>query len=172
MRMNWKKSSSRASGPAWPTRRQSSGTPNSWSTRSRFDQAEIDEYNRLMSTEIETVRDFVILHYKQTKRDDTPFWRQVRDMEVPESLARRMAVFANLGRLFVDPSELFGTPNWVAVMLGQGLYPRGYEPLADSIPEGRSAQQASTHASPHTSGGRRLADSCRISGPRALSQRC
>jgi tryptophan halogenase len=100
-----------------------------------FDQAEIDEYNRLMSTEIETVRDFVMLHYKQTQRDDAPFWRHVRDMEVPESLARRMAVFANLGRLFIDPSELFAKSNWVAVMLGQGLYPRGYDPLADVIPE-------------------------------------
>jgi tryptophan halogenase len=100
-----------------------------------FDQAEIDEYNRLMATETETVRDFVILHYKQTKRDDTPFWRHVRNMEVPESLARRMAVFANLGRLLIDPSELFSKTSWVAVMMGQGLHPRGYDPLADVMPE-------------------------------------
>ncbi|MDB6009064.1 MAG: tryptophan halogenase, partial [Gammaproteobacteria bacterium] len=100
-----------------------------------FNQAEIDEYNRLMATEIETVRDFVILHYKQTRRDDAPFWRQVRDMEVPESLARRMAVFANLGRLLIDPGELFSKTSWVAVMLGQGLYPRGHDPLAEATPE-------------------------------------
>jgi tryptophan halogenase len=100
-----------------------------------FDQAEIDEYNRLMSAEIETARDFVILHYKQTQRDDTPFWQHVRNMNVPESLARRMAVFANRARLFIEPGELFSKTSWVAVMLGQGLDPRGYDPLADSFPE-------------------------------------
>jgi tryptophan 7-halogenase len=100
-----------------------------------FNQAEIDEYNRLMRTELETARDFVILHYKQTRRDDSPFWRHVRDMKVPESLQQRMAVFANLGRLFIDPGELFSTTSWVAVLLGQGLYPRGHDPLADSMPE-------------------------------------
>jgi tryptophan halogenase len=100
-----------------------------------INQAEIDEYNRLMSTEIENARDFVILHYKQTRREDTPFWQHVRDMQVPESLARRMAVFANRARLFIEPGELFSKTSWVTVMLGQGLCPRGYDPLADSLPE-------------------------------------
>jgi tryptophan 7-halogenase len=99
-----------------------------------FSQAEVDEYNRLMAWETENVRDFVILHYKQTRRDDSPLWRQVRDMEVPESLARRMEVFANLGRLLIEPNELFTKTSWVAVMMGQGLHPRGYDPLADAIP--------------------------------------
>ncbi|MGZ3306644.1 MAG: tryptophan halogenase family protein, partial [Asticcacaulis sp.] len=78
-------------------------------------QAEVDLYNRLMATEYETVRDFVILHYKQTQRDDTPFWRQVRDMDIPETLANRMAVFANQARLILDPGELFRDTSWVAV---------------------------------------------------------
>ena len=98
-------------------------------------QAEVDLYNKLMTAEYEDVRDFVILHYKQTQRDDTPFWRQVRDMSVPESLAERMAVFANLGRLILSPGELFREKSWSAVMLGQGVWPRGYDPQADLIPE-------------------------------------
>jgi tryptophan halogenase len=100
-----------------------------------YNQTEVAEYNRLMAAEMESVRDFVILHYKQTRRDDTPFWRQVRGMPVPESLARRVDVFANLGRLLIDPGELFSKTSWVAVLLGQGLLPRGYDPLADAIPE-------------------------------------
>jgi len=98
-------------------------------------QAEVDLYNRLMTTEYESVRDFVILHYKQTRRDDTPFWRQVRDMSVPDGLSERMAVFAHMGRLILDPGELFREKSWSAVMLGQGLYPQGYDPQADLIAE-------------------------------------
>jgi tryptophan halogenase len=99
-----------------------------------FNQAEIDEYNRLMAIELEAARDFIILHYKQTQREDTPFWRHVRHMEVPDSLRQRMELFANMGRLFIEPDELFTRTSWVAVLLGQGLRPRGYDPLADSIP--------------------------------------
>ncbi|HTN42021.1 MAG TPA: tryptophan halogenase family protein [Asticcacaulis sp.] len=101
----------------------------------RIDQAEVDLYNKLMATEYETVRDFVILHYKQTHRDDTPFWRQARDMDIPESLANRMAVFTNMGRLVLDPGELFKETSWVSVFLGQGLWPAGYDPQAALLPE-------------------------------------
>ncbi len=101
-----------------------------------FVQAETDLYNRLMAAEYEAVRDFVILHYKQTQRDDTPFWRQVREMPVPDSLASRMEIFANLGRTILEPGELFRETSWVAVMLGQGLWPKGHDPQADAIPEG------------------------------------
>jgi len=100
-----------------------------------FNAAETDLYNDLMRSEIEAVRDFVILHYKLTRRDDSAFWRHTRDMTVPDSLARRMAVFANLGRLILEPGELFREPSWLAVMLGQGLFPQGHDPLADGLDE-------------------------------------
>jgi tryptophan 7-halogenase len=100
-----------------------------------FVQAEIDCYNRLMRMETEEVRDFVILHYKQTRRDDTAFWRSVQAMAVPDSLAERMAIFANSGRLLLGPGELFREPSWVAVLLGQGMMPRAHDPLADIVPE-------------------------------------
>ena len=100
-----------------------------------FAQPEIDLYNRLMRKEVEQVRDFVILHYKQTRRDDTPFWRHTRAMAIPDSLSERMAVFANLGRVILEPGELFRDTSWVSVMLGQGLVPRGHDPLADMLPE-------------------------------------
>ena len=100
-----------------------------------FIPAEIDLYNRLMAVEAEAVRDFVILHYKQTNRRDSALWRHVRDMAVPDSLAERTEVFANLGRVILEPGELFRETSWVSVMLGQGLQPRGYDPLSDAIPE-------------------------------------
>ncbi|MGU3316954.1 tryptophan halogenase family protein [Sphingomonas sp. M6A6_1c] len=99
-----------------------------------FVPAEVDLYNELMRRETEAVRDFVILHYKQTQRDDTPFWREMRDVVVPDSLAQRMEIFANLGRVILEPGELFREASWVAVMLGQGLQPRQYDPAADLLP--------------------------------------
>ncbi len=96
---------------------------------SGFDPATTAEYNRLMIREFEDVRDFIILHYHQSRRDDSPLWRQVRDMAIPDTLARRMALFAEHGRLMLDPAELFREPSWVAVMMGQGLSPRRVDPV-------------------------------------------
>jgi hypothetical protein len=36
-----------------------------------FDPAVRDEYDRVAITEVERIRDFVILHYKLTQRDDS-----------------------------------------------------------------------------------------------------
>ena len=102
-----------------------------------FDAATVDEYNRLMTREFDEVRDFIILHYHLTRRDDSPLWDQVRTMAVPDTLARRMALFAAHGRLTLDPGELFREPSWTAVMLGQGLWPRGIDPVAAAQDGGR-----------------------------------
>jgi len=101
---------------------------------------ERDEYNRGMGDLYNDVRDFVIRHYKATQRDDTPFWRYVRDMEVPESLARKMELWRLHGRIFREGAELFGTTSWVAVMLGQNLWPEAYDPIVHSPDEDKVAQ--------------------------------
>ncbi|MDG6079267.1 tryptophan 7-halogenase [Erythrobacter litoralis] len=100
---------------------------------------ERDEYNRGMRELYEDVRDFVILHYKATQRDDTPFWRYVRDMDVPDSLARRMELWRRRGRVFRENAELFSQPSWVAVMLGQNVWPEGHDPIADTLDERKVA---------------------------------
>jgi tryptophan halogenase len=106
-----------------------------------FSAAETDLYNSMMRSEIEAVRDFVILHYKLTRRDDSPFWRHTSEMAVPDSLAQRMALFANLGRVILEPGELFRESSWIAVMLGQGLVPQGHDPLADALDEDQVRSQ-------------------------------
>jgi tryptophan halogenase len=100
---------------------------------------ERDEYNRGMSDHYEDVRDFIILHYKATQRDDTPFWRHVRDMAIPETLARKIGLWKLHGRVFREGKELFGTTSWVAVMLGQNVWPDRYDPIADTLDEGKVA---------------------------------
>jgi len=106
----------------------------------RFPAAEREEYNRGMKDLYEDVRDFVILHYKASQRDDTPFWRQVRDMEIPESLARKIELFRRRGRIFREGAELFGVTSWVAVMLGQNLWPENHDTLADALDEAKVAE--------------------------------
>ncbi|MEW4449437.1 tryptophan halogenase family protein [Qipengyuania sp. JC766] len=98
---------------------------------------ERDEYNRGMREIYEDVRDFIILHYKATQRDDTPFWRYVRDMEVPESLTRKMALWKLHGRVFRENAELFAQPSWIAVLLGQNIHPDGYDAIADTLDEAK-----------------------------------
>ncbi|NJC32941.1 tryptophan halogenase [Sphingomonas jejuensis] len=96
-----------------------------------FDPANIDEYNRQTQFEYERIRDFVILHYKATERDDTAFWRHVRDMDVPDTLARKIALFAANGRIFREDEELFAEESWIQVLIGQGILPRAHDPLVD-----------------------------------------
>jgi tryptophan halogenase len=97
----------------------------------QFDQANIDEFNRQTNFEYERTRDFVILHYKATQRDDTEFWRYCRDMPIPDTLQRKMDLFAANGRIFREDDELFAEVSWIQVLLGQGIIPRNYDPLVD-----------------------------------------
>lgn len=99
-----------------------------------FRRAEIDLYNRFIADQYRRIRDFIILHYKQTERSDTPFWRRCAGMSVPESLEERIELFRDSGRVLLDGPELFLEHSWIAVMLGQGVSPTGYDPLVDSLP--------------------------------------
>lgn len=95
-----------------------------------FDPVEIQEYNRLSAREYETVRDFIILHYKATVRDDSAFWTHVRTQAVPDSLTRKMDYFRAHGRVLIELDDLFKEMSWVQVLLGQGVRPRAASPLA------------------------------------------
>ena len=94
-------------------------------------QADIDEYNNQSLTEIEYIRDFIILHYKVTQRQDTPFWEYCRNMQVPDTLAHRIKLFQETGRVFGAREDLFKENSWIQVMLGQGIHPEQYHPAAD-----------------------------------------
>jgi tryptophan halogenase len=86
-----------------------------------FAAADIDEYNRQFSYEIENVRDFIIAHYKVTRRSSDPFWDHVREMEVPDSLKERLELFGSSARFFKQGAqELFAEESWVQVLIGQG----------------------------------------------------
>ena len=100
-----------------------------------FDQVDIDEYNRQSSFEWERIRDFLIVHYHTTKRDDSPFWDYCRTMDIPPELQQKIAQFKKNGRVARIDSEMFNELSWFEVMYGQGLHPESYHALVDNFPE-------------------------------------
>ena len=91
----------------------------------------VTEYNRQSRIEFETVRDFIILHYHATRRDDSAFWRDVRAAALPDRLAAKIELFRATGALTQDPLDIFMEPSWVQVLMGQGIEAADYHPLAD-----------------------------------------
>lgn len=98
------------------------------------------EYNRRCAAEFEQIRDFLILHYHQTAREDTEFWRYCKHMAVPDSLTHKRELFAASGRVGRDVDDLFRDASWVQVMLGQGIMPADYDPMADQIADSQLAE--------------------------------
>lgn len=99
-----------------------------------FDPALAAEYNLQTRFEYERIRDFLILHYRATERDDSPFWRHCAAIAMPDELLRKVELFRAGGRIVRDADELFAEPAWLQVMFGQGIAPQGHHPLADTLP--------------------------------------
>lgn len=100
-----------------------------------FDQEDIDEFNRQSHFEIDRIRDFLILHYYATTRDDSDFWNYCRTMSVPEELTQKIEQFKKNGRIYRNSVEMFNDLSWLEVMHGQGIRPRSYHPIVDMMPE-------------------------------------
>ncbi|HVC16923.1 MAG TPA: tryptophan halogenase family protein [Rhodanobacter sp.] len=100
-----------------------------------FSTVLIDRYNAQSTFEFERIRDFLILHYHATQRDDTPFWNYCRTMPIPEQLEDNIRLFQDSGRFFRNAEEMFAATSWVQVMIGQGIMPRAYHPLVDQMPD-------------------------------------
>lgn len=93
-----------------------------------------DEFNRLVDIEYDRIRDFLILHYHATERDDSPFWTYVRTMAVPDTLAEKLELWRQRGRVIKYHEGVFRDASWISVYLGQRMVPHGYDPRADIIP--------------------------------------
>jgi tryptophan halogenase len=107
-----------------------------WFPDRGFDPGVRSEYNRQVAAEYESVRDFLVLHYNRVERDDSEFWRMCRAIEIPETLAAKIDAFERTGRLLDRGKDLFEATSWLAVLLGQGVTPRSYDPMTLAVPEG------------------------------------
>lgn len=99
----------------------------------RVSERDIAEFNDQQFQDMEQIRDFLILHYKVTDRRDSPFWRQCAAMEVPDSLTQKIELFRETGRVFRRNEELFAENSWVQVMMGQGIEPQSWHPIAEKL---------------------------------------
>jgi tryptophan halogenase len=91
---------------------------------------DVVEFNDQQLTDMLQILDFIVLHYKATDRRDSEFWRQCESMEIPASLDQKIELFRDTGRVFRKNEELFAENSWVQVMMGQGIVPKAYHPIA------------------------------------------
>lgn len=96
-----------------------------------------DKFNAQLSFEYQSIRDFLILHYKATHRQDSEFWNYCRTMDVPQSLLDKIALYKEGGRVYRDSEESFSGVSWLSVFRGQGITTNCYNPIADVYDEER-----------------------------------
>jgi tryptophan halogenase len=99
----------------------------------QFDPAVIASYNATIAEDYERIRDFIILHYCTSRRDDSPFWQQRVQAAVPDSVAQRVAMYRATGRIMQQRSELFSDLDWFWIFEAAGIVPRDYDPLVDTV---------------------------------------
>jgi tryptophan 7-halogenase len=104
-------------------------------------QAQEDAFNRLTGKEYNRIRDFLILHYNTTLRNDSEFWNYCRNMDVPDSLTEKTELFRANGQIFREDDELFTETSWAAVMMGQGIMMGGHNAMTDSLKEPTTAKE-------------------------------
>jgi len=107
----------------------------------KFDPRVVAAFNRWIEMEYDRVRDFLILHYHATERDDSPLWNYCRTMRIPDSLAHRMELFRTRASVVTYKDGLFLEPSWLALFLGQRVMPRGYDSRVDALPPAEAALQ-------------------------------
>jgi tryptophan 7-halogenase len=96
-------------------------------------QTQEDAFNRLTAKEYTRIRDFLVLHYNATKRDDSEFWNYCRTMSIPDTLSEKIELFRMNGQIFREEDELFTETSWAAVMMGQGIVMGGHNAVADTL---------------------------------------
>ena len=97
------------------------------------------QYNQLSVTEFERVRDFIILHYSANGRQPGPagkedLWRYCREMELPETLTRKLGLYRTRGLLQQFSSESFFEPSWLCMYGNLGIDAASWDPLTNLLP--------------------------------------
>lgn len=98
-----------------------------------FNSADMERYNKTVTAEYERVRDFLVLHYSMTERDDSEIWRYCRNVAKPDSLKEKIELFRSFGRLLREDNELFPLQSWLYVFVGQNILPQSDDPLVSIL---------------------------------------
>ncbi len=96
-----------------------------------FNQADIDEVNRLHNDELDRIVDFLLVHYKLTQRTDTAFWRYCQEMPIPKTLEHKIAMYKNRGHVVMYNNESFQQASWLSMFYGFNVTPSRYDVRLD-----------------------------------------
>ncbi len=88
-----------------------------------------DQFNRLVAYRYESVRDFIVLHYKLTGRTDSEFWRYCADMPIPDTLRHQIELFRETGRVAIIDRDGFSVSSHISILAGLGVVPKVDDPL-------------------------------------------
>ena len=94
-----------------------------------------DEYNRRMGLGYERVRDFLLLHYVANQRTDSELWRHFQTMVLPDSLQEKLTAWTRRAHIIAYEFGTFLPASWLAVLLGQNILPKAYDPRVDRLDE-------------------------------------
>jgi tryptophan halogenase len=94
-----------------------------------------DEYNRRISFQYESIRDFIVMHYKLTQRTDSEFWRHCAAMDIPDALRHQIELFRSSGRVAIFDRDGFSEPSFISMLFGLGVTPQAWDPLIDRVDE-------------------------------------
>jgi tryptophan halogenase len=75
-------------------------------------------YDERMAATFDEVRDFIVLHYALSGREDTPFWKASRTVPLPDALRERLALYDETALLPARPHALFAETSWHAILAG------------------------------------------------------
>lgn len=102
--------------------------------------AERAEYNRIMRSYFERIRDFQCAFYALS-----PFagelWRQARDLSIPPPLAHKIATFRACATVAPMEDETFSPDSWQAQLIGVGVLPESWPPATDRVPQHRFQEE-------------------------------
>jgi tryptophan halogenase len=92
------------------------------------------EVNRLHNAELDRAVDFLSLHYKLTKRDDTEFWRHCQNMPISDALRHKIEVYKSQGQIVMYDNESFEEASWLSMFTGFDVNPQRFDVRAKNIP--------------------------------------
>src|SRR3546814_160379 len=99
------------------------------------------DYNEQQRQDMVQIREFLVLHYTVTIRRESPFWRHCAAMPIPDTLAQKIELFRETGRVFRKNEELFAEYSWVQVMMGQGIEPQSWHPIAEKLRDDERSEE-------------------------------
>lgn len=100
--------------------------------RTDFHPSLAAEYNDMSKREFERVRDFLILHYWASQRDEA-FWADCRQVDLPDTLKHKIELYRARCHFVRYRWEMFHPQSWLAIYDGFGIAPDACDPAAERL---------------------------------------